>query len=709
MLLENDKDGKLATSTGDLYSETDKLFKATTVQFDSGHMFSPRLSEVPVHELLSEEKHVTHLGDGHNTSFQWYHLPANNMRWVEVLIHKIYKDDLPSCYRILKPERWVKRQHSGPTESPYARFMQPLCELIPSEDDANLTPIREQVNTDKDVVLFMPYLHWDERKAYLERNTVIDNHGKGMDPHWTKEQKLLHQYLYGERSHSLHLLHIRRTLDQFYYHSLKSTKKRDGDQAVSRYQAANFAEIPKVLAVADQLWLWVLVNPSRRAQVVISCFPNRQTSELRNHQSLDPNGKTDILHQIKFCLLQEPQTVRNPYDLVGLITSKCSRAFLDSSIPPGGLQFAEVYESSISNIMNEEAELFDDFNAMSDLRSTVSSATREMIEILGELQSFSVLDNKRTQELKITLQKYYEYTRSQEDGTKIDINDIMNNQSFYFVSEARLLRQIKDIQDELNIISMVFDDQRVMLNKMERIVRSLQSPPLELASQALGNSDDSASIDPNGQLHEHKTAGTHSDQELYGAPVNAGARLDPNFEKADGGAQIAHIVEPNSGNTVNIVSNNGTRDNDMSVAESAKRDIYSVEMWGATHDAPNSSLPLRVVQQCAEDVDMMIQRAERTNRALNFLVDLKQKQSNVMDARATRIQAHASFNMAVEAKKQGATLMIFTVVTIVFLPLSFMAAFFAINITEFQRDAGGNLGLGYVSEIMCKPLKIFKS
>ncbi|CAI6083509.1 unnamed protein product, partial [Clonostachys chloroleuca] len=56
--------------------------------------------------------------------------------------------------------------------------------------------------------------------------------------------------------------------------------------------------------------------------------------------------------------------------------------------------------------------------------------------------------------------------------------------------------------------------------------------------------------------------------------------------------------------------------------------------------------------------------------------------------------------MTVESEKQGKTLMLFTVATIVFLPLSFMAAFFAINITEFQRDAGGTLGLSYVSKMM---------
>ncbi|CAH0045822.1 unnamed protein product, partial [Clonostachys solani] len=72
-----------------------------------------------------------------------------------VLIHKLYNNNFPLSYRILKPDRWAKRQHSGPTESPHARFMQPLCDVVPNEFHTHLTPIPEQINADKDVVLFV--------------------------------------------------------------------------------------------------------------------------------------------------------------------------------------------------------------------------------------------------------------------------------------------------------------------------------------------------------------------------------------------------------------------------------------------------------------------------------------------------------------------------------------------------------------------------
>ncbi|KAK7211732.1 hypothetical protein V2G26_018910 [Clonostachys chloroleuca] len=440
--------------------------------------------------------------------------------------------------------------------------------------------------------------------------------GKNMNDKWTKEQKLLHQYVYDGRNHPLHLMHTRRTLDQFYYHSLKSTEKRDGDQAVSRYQAANFPNDPKIMAVADQLWLWVLVGPSKRAQAVISCFPSRQTSELRTDISLDPNGKTDILHKIKLYLLQEPQAVKNPpYDLVGVIVSKCSGAFLDSSNPPRGLQFAEVYESSISNIMNEEAELFDDFNATSGWRSTVTTTTREMLERLSELLSEAPLDKYHTRNVIETLRKYYDFTEAQHTAMDMDkdINNMINYPRPEFAEKARrlilnlissnalditreigLLRQIKDIQDELNIISMVFENQRVVLEKMERISRSMQPPTLESASQVFEVSNDLASTDPNEQIHETKRLRKDSDSDLYDAPEHTEARLNPNMKKAEDGTHKGHVQRPSAQSNINIHSDRGMINivnnniNDMSATQSVDRDIYNGDIWGAgtVHQIP---------------------------------------------------------------------------------------------------------------------------
>ena len=66
-------------------------------------------------------------------------------------------------------------------------------------------------------------------------------------------------------------LHIRRTLDQFFYHNI-DTKQRDSSQVIHRYQDVVEKSHPsqqKVLMV-DQLWMWILGK-----KLVITSFPQR--------------------------------------------------------------------------------------------------------------------------------------------------------------------------------------------------------------------------------------------------------------------------------------------------------------------------------------------------------------------------------------------------------------------------------------------------
>lgn len=63
--------------------------------------------------------------------------------------------------------------------------------------------------------------------------------------------------LYATDLHNKHSLHIRRTLDQSFYHTLDSTSTRNKDQVVTRYGRREKRKQPVVMMV-DQLWLWCI-------------------------------------------------------------------------------------------------------------------------------------------------------------------------------------------------------------------------------------------------------------------------------------------------------------------------------------------------------------------------------------------------------------------------------------------------------------------
>ncbi|KAK4185296.1 hypothetical protein QBC35DRAFT_18484 [Podospora australis] len=80
-----------------------------------------------------------------------------------------------------------------------------------------------------------------------------------------------------------------------------------------------------------------------------------------------------------------------------------------------------------------------------------------------------------------------------------------------------------------------------------------------------------------------------------------------------------------------------------------------------------------------KEVEGMASDAEQLRKELHELLDLKQKVANVWEARFSRIGSE-------ETRRQGNITMLFTFVTIVFLPLSFLSSVFAIQMDIFPHD-----------------------
>ena len=81
-----------------------------------------------------------------------------------------------------------------------------------------------------------------------------------------------------------------------------------------------------------------------------------------------------------------------------------------------------------------------------------------------------------------------------------------------------------------------------------------------------------------------------------------------------------------------------------------------------------------------EQIVSMLKGARTAQRAFKELLDMKQKQANIVEAHLAREQTQV-------AAEQSRAVMIFTIFTIIFLPLSFFASVFGINSKEWS---GGN-------------------
>lgn len=204
----------------------------------------------------------------------------------------------------------------------------------------------------------MPFLHWDVESLRQGRESTAEMSPNNKKPEWSRERRLLKAYLKDDHSP----LHVRRTLDQYYYHTLQSTNERDLDQVVTRYQDKKGLG-PKVITMVDQLWLWVLEGVANQPATVISCFPevgDNDPSNVEIIRNLDPGNQTKVLEQIKHHLLSEPRCIQNPYDLAGLIAATCSRLYLNPASILSisnekyrwGLQFSELYQTEISDIVS---------------------------------------------------------------------------------------------------------------------------------------------------------------------------------------------------------------------------------------------------------------------------------------------------------------------------------------------------------------------
>lgn len=524
-----------------------------------------------------QKKHLFPLPSQSSGRFKWIHVPFTHAGWVPHILTTISQDkeDLSLHSKLLMDKMWFSQHNRSRHASPHAQFVKPSVKcLLPksaerSHTDGNMTP--QSATDDIQLVVYLPYLHWDSFDNLQKRADIIKRRRKQVHARpiatdvargKSMEHKLIWQHLTSDRP-----IHCRRTLDQYGYPSLRNTSVRDGDQVLYKRTKADADAPPpkeeklkhkrrplgrrsvaaganidpttgalpvdadaKVLMV-DQMWLWVIDN-----QTVVTFFPPKEKEENDNGLSREGDLRSEIYQDVNGDYASQ---CVDPYDFAALAVFHAIKALLERTTDRN-LQVFRIFEEYISILTEQQTSSFKHFR------------NNHRFEKAKDVNAQSHIDNRK---------------------------------------DLDALLELRDIEDELNTIDKLIKEQQTCILDMRNQYRDL----------------------------------------------------------------------------------NGYHDKGMN----------GFNFLGEAQQFLNDH---------KDQLDAMLKGAVAAQRAFKDLLDMKQKQANIVEAHLAREQTEV-------AADQSRSVMIFTIFTIIFLPLSFFASVFGINSREW---AGGNyLHLGTIFTYMC--------
>ncbi|KAK0657865.1 ankyrin repeat-containing domain protein [Cercophora newfieldiana] len=662
--------GLLWSKAPDDSREADRDFYATLMGVPERNNNTEDISlhAVRLESLLRGERPPMSRG----TSCEWLHLPANNMRWVEVLIAKHYdacgSKEAWKANVVLKNRLWEKQQHIPREGSYHARFMRPACHSLGLRETSSNTTRTSDTQSAK------PRSPERKQDSDLPKNGAMSQDGglkrpKDVDSTRIKqkEDKQRSSSRPGNQTPTFHDRYssqgVRGGMALFMpYLHWELEEEQNKLKAIMRQKkgllvnADGKAEHQKLLSMAlartdlcgteklywryldeghplhprrtlDQFYYHTLLDTDNRDedQTCIRYFMNRET----DFTSRNPKMKRVLTMVDQLWMWVLPACGNKPPTVVTAFPQRSNRMGSNTSKSMTGLvsniidRFRESVEWSVEElaevIATECSRIY--FDTMSNRNEPI-----QFLEIyttsIGEITEN---ETKRFQELQWFMEnlRVIEY-KPADSPPDAEEPEIFLKRLLNIKGEIEDLRKIKDIRDELNILLTVSHTQKGVLQTMEHMLH------------------------PQHQKN-HGRAG----------PLRRG--MTTTFVEDDG---VDH-------------RNNSTTDHAM------------------LH-----SLMLMVVERNIDEVVRLDRFAERAAQAIGHLLNLKHKQDNLLEEKLTRDLTRGIYKINDGTDRQGKTIMYFTVVTIIFLPLSFMASFLTIEVEEFPRSEDGHLRLDFVLKVI---------
>ncbi|KAK2613268.1 hypothetical protein N8I77_000191 [Diaporthe amygdali] len=439
----------------------------------------------------------------------------------------------------------------------------------------------------------------------------------------------------------------RRTLDQYFYSHLDNTAHRDRDQVVYRYTKNEEGKIFMV----DQMWLWII-----NGDTLITCIPNRWGEGSRSA----PTRLSTVI--------DEEDLLRGPS--------------IEHPQPPSPIY--EPLMTAAHGIHGGPSLIFDGVDSIPDIE--------ENDPPIGHRYPRVPPPPKANQKSRIK---------------RHAADDPMN-------VHHKFLRHLKETSRPP--IETVYDLAALIATCCASAFDETQIPEdmqfLDFFESSIGSVIEKGTH----SLHEFKSGlslshNRHDEQDLLGD--------EPTYDDLNITTEIDLLVEIEDIQDELHILKVVLRDQKRTMRQLDEILLQGRKKPGAvTHEGEeiNSMINISCIENHMSRIGEMEKLAEKAHKSLYHLIDLKQKQANFSEAISARMLARETAKntqlqikqndeiskQAEETARQGKTLMVFTVVTIIFLPLSFMAAFFAINIDIFPVNEDGKLEFGYILKYMRK-------
>lgn len=220
----------------------------------------------------------------------------------------------------------------------------------------------------------MPYIHWgtvevlEWRQKKLEKAEAAFAQGLELDSNALKDDNNsksgvfdFYAEMMATQLNSGHPLHLRRTLDQYYYMHSSNTLERDHDQVVTKHGPDPKGKNRSILMV-DQLWLWILGGSKcdlkifsdfgtltyLGAETIITSFDRRWKD--------DNDAQSNVFDNVIWKLEEAKQVkkIKTPYDLANLIIDEASSYFFScSDALPESMRFYEIFQKAITQVVSD--------------------------------------------------------------------------------------------------------------------------------------------------------------------------------------------------------------------------------------------------------------------------------------------------------------------------------------------------------------------